>query len=59
MKSRLPNGEMMTGYYGVDGVMEHGWKTEQEATEALNIEYDNEEGLFVVEVEHDNWVLAY
>jgi hypothetical protein len=59
MKSRLPNGSIMTGYYGVDGVMEKGWETEHDAIEALKTEYDNESDLFVVEIDDDNWVLAY
>ena len=59
MKSRLPNGKIMDGYYGVEGVMEHGWETESKAEEALESEYDDADGLFVIEIEDDNWVIAY
>lgn len=58
-KSSLPNGKIIDGYYGVEGVMEKGWETEQDAEIALENEYDNAEGLFVVEIEDDNWVIAY
>jgi len=58
-KSRLPSGKIIDGYYGVEGAMEKGWKTKQDAVFALETEYDNADGLFVVEIEDDNWVLAY
>ena len=59
MKSKLPNGKIMTGYYGVEGAMELGWETESDAEEALETEYDDADGLFVVEIEPNNWVIAY
>lgn len=59
MKSKLPNGKIMSGYYGVEGAMELGWETESKAEEALESEYDDEDGLFVVEIEPNNWVIAY
>ena len=59
MKSKLPNGKITSGYYGVEGAMELGWETESDAEEALETEYDDEDGLFVVEIEPNNWVIAY
>ena len=59
MKSRLPNGQIMTGYYGVEGVMEQGWDNENDAIKVLENDYDTDEGLFVIEIEDDNWVIAY
>lgn len=58
-KSRLPNGKIIDGYYGVEGVMEKGWETKQDAEIALENEYDSADGLFVFEIEDDNWVIAY
>lgn len=51
---------IMTGYYGKEGVMSEGWDTEEEAIAELDEFYQDDEyaDCFVVEC-NDKWVIAY
>lgn len=59
MKSLLPNGKLITGYYGMDGVMTKGWNLQEEAEFELENYYEPDDELFVIEIEPGEWVIAY
>jgi hypothetical protein len=58
---KLSNGNIVTGYYGKDGVMSDGWDSKYEAIEVFNAYYkDNEDAPDAEVIEYNGkWVIAY
>lgn len=58
--TKLSNGQIITGFYGQEGVMSDGWDAQEDAQAEFEAFYKNPEydGCEVIEY-NGKWVIAY